>query len=182
MKKWKKLNSKVIFEHPRLTLAEDEVELPNGLKTNYLIFKDSKDFVSVIGIIDPNRYLLIKELAYPINEVLVQFSTGEIENNESPEIAARRELLEETGYKADKIEIIGSFLGNYRRGTYKGHVALAYNLKKIKDPEGDAEEQGIQSIILSDNAIKEKIANGEIIQSNTLCAWSIFQAFKQKSF
>lgn len=37
---WKKLSSKDLFTHPRLSLIEDEVLLPNGLKTTYLKFKD----------------------------------------------------------------------------------------------------------------------------------------------
>lgn len=39
LKKWKRLGATIIFEHPRLTLIEDVVSLPNGKTTTYLRFK-----------------------------------------------------------------------------------------------------------------------------------------------
>lgn len=48
---WKKLSSKTVFEHPRLTLIEDEVELPSGKKTTYLLRKpDDGDAEEVIAV------------------------------------------------------------------------------------------------------------------------------------
>ena len=48
MKKWKKLSSKIILDHPRLKVLEDMVELPNGKVTDYLRFENKGKAVTII--------------------------------------------------------------------------------------------------------------------------------------
>jgi len=71
---WRTLSSKEIFNHPRLTLVEDEIMLPNGTKTTYLKYKDSGiRGATIICQRDDNKILLSKEYSYPPNKILFQF-------------------------------------------------------------------------------------------------------------
>lgn len=65
---WKKLSTKTILDHPRLKVVEDEVELPNGEKIDYLRFDQTGSAPTVITINKENRFLVIKEYFYVTNE------------------------------------------------------------------------------------------------------------------
>ncbi len=121
---WKQLRQKEIFKHPRITLLEDEVLLPDGSITNYLTFANTNDSITIICQKD-DQILLSKEYSYPTGEVLYQFAGGKIEQGEDPAKAARRELQEETGYKATKLVQLGWYYTNNRRSNSKMYVFLA---------------------------------------------------------
>ena len=121
---WKRLDRKVLLDHPRITIAEDVVQLPNGLVTSYVHQISRGDAVSVICLKD-GEILLQREYAYPPGEALLQFPGGKIEDEEAPEAAAARELQEESGYAFSRCEPIGWYYIHNRRSAAKMHVVLA---------------------------------------------------------
>lgn len=91
---WKCLDSKVLLDHPRMTVMEDTVQLPSGHMTSYVRLSHASDAVTIICLRE-GQLLLQWEYSYPPGERLLQFPGGKIETNETPEQAAARELKEE---------------------------------------------------------------------------------------
>lgn len=171
---WKTLSSKEIFNHPRLTLIEDEVMLPNGIKTTYLKYKDSgRRAATIICKRDDNKVLLSKEYSYPPNQILFQFPGGKISPEENIEEGTNRELIEETSYKANKLTLLGNYLINNRRSNAKMYVYLATDLQE-EFLESDLEED-IENFWFAENEIEAMIKNGEIINCHVLAAWSLYK-------
>jgi len=174
---WKTVSSKEVFKHPRLTLVEDEVILPNGIKTKYLKHKDSGGCAAtVIAKKEDGKILLQKEYSYPPNKKLFQFPGGNVSDGEKAEDGANRELMEEADLKADKLELLGSYLVNNRRSAAKMFVYLATDLGE-ESLEGDQEED-IESFWFSENEIVEMIKNDEIENCHVLSAWSLYKIKK----
>ena len=137
---WKTVSSKEVFNHPRLILVEDEVILPNGVKTTYLKYKDDgRCAVTVVAKRDDGKILLQTEYSYPPNQKLFQFPGGHVPHGEKPEVGANRELMEEADLMANKLELLGSYLTNNRRSAKKMLVYLATDLQE-KSLDGDPEE------------------------------------------
>lgn len=177
MKKWEKLRSETIFEHPRITLSEDTVRLPDGTDTPYLLIGFT-DFVTVIAERDDGLLLVTDEYAYPYNEQLLQFPEGLINKGEQPTEAANRELGEETGHRASNIKEIGTALHNHRRSKAMQRIFLAKELKEVSKEGGDVEEGDIGLRWMTEDEIWKLIAEGKMIQKNALSAWAIYQAYK----
>lgn len=174
---WKTVSSKEIFNHPRLSLVEDEVILPNGIKTSYLKYKDDgRCFVTIIAKRNDGKILLQTEYSYPPNQKLFQFPGGLVPNNEKPEVGANRELMEEAGLMTNQLELLGSYFVNNRRSAAKMHVYLATNLEEIS-LEGDQEEN-IECFWLSEEEIATKIKNDEIQNCHVLAAWCLYNVKK----
>jgi 8-oxo-dGTP pyrophosphatase MutT (NUDIX family) len=80
---------------------------------------DSKDWVNVIAVTEDRQIVLIRQYRHGIDEVALEIPGGILDENESPVDAALRELLEETGYTAREVKIIGrvrpnpAFLNNW---------------------------------------------------------------------
>ncbi|MBN1784346.1 MAG: NUDIX hydrolase [Candidatus Bathyarchaeota archaeon] len=127
MKKWKLVNTKLLCRSDHVSVFDDTVILPSG-KTVTFTKIELKDFVSVLPIVE-DKVVLIKILRYPRNCLSLEIPSGHIEDGESPKETAFRELEEETGYRAEQLESIGSF-NPLSRSTQEAHLFIAKNLKK----------------------------------------------------
>ncbi|MEM5831102.1 MAG: NUDIX hydrolase [Candidatus Aenigmatarchaeota archaeon] len=88
--------------------------------------------VVIIPLIENNKVILVKQYRFPIKRYLWELPAGKVENKESILKAAKRELLEETGY-IGKIKKIGSFFVSPAFSNEIFHFFLAYDLKKVSD-------------------------------------------------
>lgn len=178
MSKWKLIKSNELFSHPRLTLIEDEVMLPDGHETKYLKFKDQSNAVCVIARRDDGMILIQREHFYPINEKLWMFPAGVVPLDEDLGAGANRELAEETSYRAKNLDLIGSFMLNARRSLAKMYVFVAVNLEEDTSFEKDMEEEGIEIFWKTEDEVDELVRTGEIIDNNILAAWLVYKSKK----
>ena len=176
---WKKLSSIVVYEHPRITLVEDDVLLPNDHKTKYLRFENLADYSTVIAERD-NHIAFIKEYSYPLDRFLLQFPEGSIEEGEEALLTAERELAEEAGLSAAALTKIGESPANHRRSTEVQNIFLAKDVTDIERAAGDIEEVGTETVWVPKADIPAMIRNGEIVQKNALAALSFYFALQQK--
>jgi ADP-ribose pyrophosphatase len=170
---WKRLETETLFTHPRLTVVEDDVELPDGTRTKYMRWEGQKDYVTVIAT-RIGEIAMIKEYSYPHDEWLWQFPEGSIEGEESPEESTVRELREEAGLGSDSIERIGMNYGHHRRTTEKNYIMLAGDAYEVEKTGGDVEEQGTELHWVKLNEVKKMMAEGQIKQKNAMAALSLY--------
>lgn len=175
---WEKISSKTIFEHPRLSLVEDEIILPNGTKTTYLKYKDDgSSGATIIAKNEKGDILVQKEYSHPIGEMIFQFPGGHVPPGEKIEVGANRELMEEAKLMANNLKLLGSYLPNNRRSAAKMYVFLATDLEEKSLP-ADPEEK-FEDFWLSENEIDEMIRKNLIINVNLLAAWAIYKNNKE---
>jgi len=174
---WIKHSSKAIFTHPRLTIMEDSVELPDGTRTNYLLYSEGSGYVTLIAIRSNGDLAMLSEYSYPLDQDILQFPEGRIDDGESAEVSAHRELKEEIGISAGNLEEIGTSPRSHRRDPGLQHVFIATDLLDGDGTHsGDAEEQGLEVVWLPETEVTRRIACGEIFQKNTLAAWAMYCA------
>jgi ADP-ribose pyrophosphatase len=172
LKKWKTLDSRPLLKHDRLTVLEDDIQLPDGTKTTYLRFASSEPSVAIIAINNAFELLVQKEYSYPVNTVMWQLPGGGVEPGEEIERAALRELSEESGYSAHNTEILGEFYLDDRRSDRKLYVILCtdlYEHKLTEDPE-----EFVEAYWLSRDEVVAKISNGEFAQIHMLAALNLW--------
>ncbi len=174
---WKTLSSKKIFSHPRITLLEDQVLLPNGTKTDYLKFESRGNSATLICKNEKGQILIQEEYSYPPNKTIIQFPGGAVPKEEDPKDGANRELMEETGYKANSLTLLGTALVNNRRSDALMYIYLATNLEK-KSAKKDITEEDIKNYWLTEKEIDQKIKDGKMINVYFLAAWTLYKSKK----
>ena len=171
---WKILSTKTIFKHPRIELLEDRVQLPDGTETDYLKFKKGNGCTTVICQRKDGAILLQKEYSHPIGKRLWQLPGGGLNDNETPEQGADRELQEESKMKGSEYQIIGSYLMNNRRSENLMYVIVAKDLESVTGLPDDLEEN-VGSFWKTPQEVDEMIRTGEMINCHALASWAIYK-------
>jgi len=167
---WKTLKSQKKADFPLFKVFEDIVSLPNGLKLDY--YWVEKIPVVVILPIVSNKILMVKQYRYPIKSDSLELPAGHMHSNETAKECAIRELKEETGFTAGKIEKILEYHPSTEYSNQIYHIFIADNLKK-----GESDREGYEIIdveLLKIETVIEKIMNGTIADGRTIT--SVFLA------
>lgn len=174
LQKWTHSRRKMLLEHPRMTLVEDIVDLPDGTTMPYVRMAPStKHSVAVIAINNEGKMLVQREYSYPPDEIMWQLPGGGAEKNEDIITAATRELSEESGYTAKNAKVIGYFFTANRLTDQKQYVVVCTDLveRKAKADQGEF----IETHWLTKKEIDEKIAKGEITNINFLACLHLYE-------
>ncbi len=158
----------------------DEIEYESGKKGIREIAIHPGGAV-VIPVKDNGKLILVKQFRYPLQKWLIEFPAGKLDANEDPLICARRELEEETGYKAKKFEKLGEILTAPGYCTEILHIYKATELTpgNINREEG---EHGMEILELSLKQIEEMILNGEITDAKTIVGIYYFRSQLKLNF
>ena len=163
---WKTLISKKRADFPLFKVFEDKVELPNGERLDYYLVK--KIPVVVVLPVISDKIVMVKQYRYPIKSDSLELPAGHVWPNEEPEECALRELKEETGFSAGKIEKILSYNPSTEYSDQIYHIFIAEDLK-----EGDAkrEKYEIMSVeLMKIETVIERIIDGDITDGRTITA------------
>jgi ADP-ribose pyrophosphatase len=129
MGEWKRLPSRAVYRQGDFQLMEDRWRLRDGTELKYPLLK-TPSFAVVVGVTDEQEIPLVKNLHPSPGLRLLELPGGRIEPNETPRRAARRELEEETGWRARKLTRLGRYHPNPHWGTFQGHAFLAERLEE----------------------------------------------------
>ena len=169
--KWRTQSSQTIFEHPRLTVAEDTVELPNGKTIQYVHYPYHGHGGVIVVCRRGDDILVQQEYSYPVDEVLYQFPGGKIEAGEDV-CAAQRELAEESGIAMTGVRACGWFYADNRRTSAKLHVVYGKYAGTNHQHRPDDTEQIISEWLPIDQ-VAQMIAAGNITNYAMLAAWAL---------
>ncbi|AWR93481.1 NUDIX hydrolase [Acidianus brierleyi] len=154
-----------VFSCKKFEVNVDKITLPNG-KEKELQYIKHRGSAVMIPVIDRENIVLIKQYRPVIGKWIYEFPAGTIEENEEPEVTARRELIEEVGYEAGELIHLFDFYPSPGITTELMHMYLAKNLKFVgSKPE---EYEIIESEKMSlDNAIN-MFLQGQIEDGKTI--------------
>ena len=161
---WKRLSSKHIVNDRWLSLRADTCELPNGQVIEPYYVLEEKEYVHICAQDEQGQVLVVEQYRYAADALCAELPGGVAEDGETLLEAAKRELLEETGYVAETWTEIGQSFANPARQTNRVHVFLAQNLTRQAEQKlEDTEDISCSFVSVTD--IKRMIAASRFSQA-----------------
>ena len=172
---FKLVKSDFLFKGKVFDVKVDEIEYDSGNKGIREIAVHPGGAV-VVAVKDDGKIIMVNQFRYPLQKKIFELPAGKLDYNEDPYKCAVRELEEETGYKAKKVEKLGQIYTTPGFCTEILHIYLAKELIQ-GDHNREEGEQGMEIFELSKQEIEEKIIKGEITDSKTICGIYLAQKY-----
>ncbi|SIR11218.1 NUDIX hydrolase [Pontibacter lucknowensis] len=162
IERWKTLKSQVVFEHKWYTLRRDHVELPNGHVMDDYFVSVRPDVVLTFPLTEDGHVLFVRQYKHAAADIFIELPGGVIDAHETnPLEAAKRELLEETGYTTDDLEPVLQVIDNPTKDTNKIYYYIARNVREVAAQDLD-ESEHIEVLKVPLQEVEQMIMSGQI--------------------
>ncbi len=160
----KTLSSQRIYDGRILSLRVDRVLLENGQETVREVI-DHQGAAGVVAFDEEGKLLMVRQYRYPIGREMLELPAGKIDLGETPLQCAARELLEETGYKAERLVLLGRL---YPAAAYDVEIVHLYYAQGLTPARQSLDADEILSVehIDFDEAVR-MVLDDEILDSKT---------------
>ena len=161
---WKTLSTKYIHQGPWATLRADKCEMPDGTIVDEYFVLEYPDWANAVGLTEDNKIVMIRQYRHAAGIISLEIPGGVIEAGENPEKGVLRELMEETGYQFDSVELVSTVYANPSTAGNKTFCYLARGGKKVREQSLDEHEQ-ITVHEYTIEEVKQLLADNQIAQS-----------------
>ena len=164
-RKWKVLCSEYLARRPWFTVRRERVALPDGTVVPEWYVFEFPDWVNVIAVTREGKFVFISQYRHALGDTRYEIPAGVIDASDaSPEAAARRELLEETGYGNGCWKLFSTLSPNPTNHNNLSYTFLATDVEPVAEQSAE-ETEDIRVHLLSREEVRELLDEGEIIQA-----------------
>jgi ADP-ribose pyrophosphatase len=172
-KPWKLISSERKASFRIFDLRIDRACSPRTDRIYDFYILETTAWVNVIPLTPRNEVVLIRQYRHGTQEVTLEIPGGIVESSDSPEVAARRELLEETGYEASEMAPLGFVHPNPAFLNNRCYTFLAKDARRVGKQAQD-EKEDIEVVLIPLSHVPHLIRKGEITHALVLAAFYRF--------
>ena len=175
--KWEVLESAYLHRRPWLTVRRDKVRLPTGTVHPEYYVLEYPTWVNVIALTPEGKFVMVKQYRHGLGIVATELCAGVAEAGEEPMEAAKRELLEETGFGGGDWELLSVLCANPGSQNNLSYSFIARGVVRMDSQHLD-ETEDIKVEILDEAEVLEMLVNDRLKQA--LMAAPLWKFFAMK--
>lgn len=161
---WRIVSSEYLVNAPWAVLRKDSCIMPNGYIVPEYYILEYPNWVNIVALTEENMIILVRQYRHGVKESILEIPGGVIDEGEDSLTAAKRELLEETGYWFDSFEKICDLFPNPATSNNITTTYLARGGKKVQEQELDSQED-IEVILKSPCEVKQLLLQNKFGQA-----------------
>ncbi|MFA5104010.1 MAG: NUDIX hydrolase [Candidatus Margulisiibacteriota bacterium] len=178
------MSSKAFVHKGRIfDFVREKITLPNGI-TKLYDFVKHRGAVVIIPLISRDKVVIIRQFRVVVNQYIYELPAGSIDKGEKPLACAKRELIEETGYRATAIKKIGKLIPCPGYSTEVLHIFQAKGLVLVEAPHATPvhgnlspikcdPDEIIEPLIVSRSQIRKMFRSGKILDAKTIASFAM---------
>lgn len=172
---WAQISEAPVADCKVFKIVRKTLRHPDGRTGDFYVNR-SADWVQAAALADSGDpsdpfVLLVNQYRFASARTSWEFPGGIVESGESPEAAAVRELLEETGYAGSNPRVLASYSPNPALHENLAHFVAVENCRKVSEPRWDSNEE-IQARFVRVSGLWPMVESGEIYHSIAInCAF-----------
>ena len=160
-----------------MTARRDHVRLPSGVEMKEYYVLEYPDWINVIATTRDGRFIMERQYRHGLQWVGHEICAGVVEEGEEPLAAAKRELLEETGYAGGEWRHVMTLSGNASTMTNLTYCFVAEGVEPVSGQSLEATED-IEVILMTADEVRELLAGDQIRQA--LMAAPLWKYFAER--
>lgn len=162
---WEILKSEYLYKETWFTIRKDTCRTNEGKIIDPYYVYEFPTWVTAFALTDDGKIVMVRQYRHGIQQTILEVPGGCVDDTDKDyEAAARRELLEETGYAFETMEYLGKISPNPSTNDNWMHMFLAKGGKKVQELDLDHNED-IEVVIVTMEELKDMLRKNEIIQA-----------------
>jgi ADP-ribose pyrophosphatase len=170
------LKQKLLYRGRKFNFEVSRLRLPNKAEGDWECIRHPGGAVAV-PVTEDGQLVLVRQYRFAAQGRLLEFPAGTVEPDEDPATTVEREIEEETGYRAHQWQKIGKFFVAPGYSDEIIHVFLAQNLEKVEVPPPQDDDEDMETILMTPQALEQAILDGEPVDAKSICSLLLARPF-----
>ncbi|MBI4783793.1 MAG: NUDIX hydrolase [Oscillatoriophycideae cyanobacterium NC_groundwater_1537_Pr4_S-0.65um_50_18] len=170
------LRQKLFYRGRKFNFEVNRLRLPNKAEGDWECVRHPGGALAVPVTAD-GRLVLVRQYRFAAQGRLLEFPAGTVEPDEDPAATIRREIEEETGYRAHKWQTLGRFFLAPGYSDEVIYAFLALDLEKLEMPPQQDEDEDIETVLMTPQELERAILAGEPIDAKSISSFMLARSF-----
>lgn len=170
------IKQKLLYRGRKFNYEVIQLRLPNGAVGEWECVRHPGGALA-IPVTPDGKLVLVRQYRFAAQGRLLEFPAGTVEPNEDPATTIKREVEEETGYRAHQWQSLGKF---FLAPGYSDEVIYAYlaqDLEKLESPPAQDEDEDIEVVLMTPQELEQAILKGEAIDAKSISSFMLARPF-----
>lgn len=164
IKKWEVLDRKTVLKDRWIDIEASKCRLSDGTVIEPFYVNHIPDFAVIVPVTEEGNVILVRQYRHGVEEVLLELPAGCMEPGEEPEIAARRELVEETGCTGGEWKFLFKLAPDASKSSNYAWCFLAKGVKRTQSQHLDETEE-LEIVEMTISEVREALEKGAFVQA-----------------
>ena len=170
------LKQRLFFKGRKFNFEVNRLRLPNKAEGEWECIRHPGGALAV-PVTPEGKLILVRQYRFAVQGRILEFPAGTVEPGEEPQETIRREIEEETGYRANKWEKLGEFFLAPGYSDEIIYAFLARDLEKLETPQKQDEDEDIETVFFTPEELEQAIVDGQAIDAKSISSFMLARPF-----
>ena len=175
------LKQRLLYQGRKFDFEVKRLRLPNNAEGEWECIRHPGGALAV-PVTAEGKLILLRQYRFAVQGRLLEFPAGTVEPNEEPFETIKREIEEETGYRAHKWEKLGQFFLAPGYSDEIIYAFLAQDLELLDKPPSQDIDEDIETVLMTPQELEQAILSGEAVDAKSISSFLLARPFLEWEF